>query len=70
LVFGFFGWGVFGVVVVCLVAFGYFVCVFANVVLQDNLGGNSRTVMVATISPASDNYVRAGILGFIFVYFD
>uniref|UniRef100_T1J0U1 Kinesin-like protein KIF13A n=1 Tax=Strigamia maritima TaxID=126957 RepID=T1J0U1_STRMM len=24
--------------------------------LKDNLGGNSRTVMVATISPASDNY--------------
>ena len=23
---------------------------------QDNLGGNSRTVMVATISPASDNF--------------
>ena len=23
---------------------------------QDNLGGNSRTVMVATISPAADNY--------------
>ena len=23
---------------------------------QDNLGGNSRTVMVATISPAEDNY--------------
>ena len=23
---------------------------------QDNLGGNSRTVMVATVSPASDNY--------------
>lgn len=26
------------------------------VLLQDNLGGNSKTVMVATISPASDNY--------------
>ena len=25
-------------------------------VFQDNLGGNSRTVMVATVSPASDNY--------------
>lgn len=24
--------------------------------MQDNLGGNSRTVMVATISPAADNY--------------
>nr|CAD7590077.1 unnamed protein product [Timema genevievae] len=24
--------------------------------LKDNLGGNSRTVMVATVSPASDNY--------------
>ena len=24
--------------------------------VQDNLGGNSKTVMVATISPASDNY--------------
>ena len=24
--------------------------------LQDNLGGNSKTVMVATISPAADNY--------------
>ena len=23
---------------------------------QDNLGGNARTVMVATISPASDNF--------------
>lgn len=23
---------------------------------QDNLGGNSKTVMVATVSPASDNY--------------
>lgn len=23
---------------------------------KDNLGGNSRTVMVATISPAEDNY--------------
>ncbi len=25
-------------------------------ILQDNLGGNSRTVMVATISPAGDNF--------------
>ena len=25
-------------------------------VLQDNLGGNSKTVMVATISPSADNY--------------
>ena len=24
--------------------------------MQDNLGGNSKTVMVATISPAADNY--------------
>lgn len=24
--------------------------------LKDNLGGNSKTVMVATVSPASDNY--------------
>ena len=24
--------------------------------VQDNLGGNSKTVMIATISPASDNY--------------
>ncbi len=24
--------------------------------LRDNLGGNSRTVMVATISPSADNY--------------
>lgn len=24
--------------------------------LKDNLGGNSRTVMVATISPAEDNF--------------
>ena len=23
---------------------------------QDNLGGNSRTVMIATFSPAADNY--------------
>ena len=23
---------------------------------QDNLGGNSRTVMVATVSPAADNF--------------
>ena len=25
-------------------------------ILKDNLGGNSKTVMVATISPAADNY--------------
>ena len=25
-------------------------------ITQDNLGGNSKTVMVATVSPASDNY--------------
>ena len=24
--------------------------------LKDNLGGNSRTVMMATVSPAADNY--------------
>lgn len=24
--------------------------------MQDNLGGNSKTVMVATVSPAADNY--------------
>ena len=24
--------------------------------LKDNLGGNSRTVMIATVSPAADNY--------------
>ena len=23
---------------------------------QDNLGGNSKTVMIATVSPSSDNY--------------
>lgn len=23
---------------------------------QDNLGGNSKTVMVATVSPSADNY--------------
>ena len=28
-------------------------CLF---MLQDNLGGNSKTVMVATVSPAVDNY--------------
>ena len=27
-----------------------------NYFSQDNLGGNSKTVMVATISPAADNY--------------
>lgn len=27
-----------------------------NVMFQDSLGGNSRTVMVATISPSADNY--------------
>ena len=25
-------------------------------IFQDNLGGNSKTVMVATLSPAADNY--------------
>ena len=29
---------------------------FFLLVFQDNLGGNSKTVMVATISPAADNY--------------
>jgi len=24
--------------------------------LQDNLGGNSKTVMIATLSPSADNY--------------
>lgn len=24
--------------------------------LQDNLGGNSKTAMIATVSPAADNY--------------
>lgn len=24
--------------------------------LKDNLGGNSKTVMIATVSPAGDNY--------------
>jgi len=24
--------------------------------MKDNLGGNSKTVMVATVSPAADNY--------------
>ena len=27
-----------------------------NIILQDSLGGNSKTVMIATISPAADNY--------------
>lgn len=30
-----------------------YVCFFT---VQDNLGGNSKTVMVATVSPAADNY--------------
>jgi hypothetical protein len=29
---------------------------FSHSLPQDNLGGNARTVMVATISPASDNF--------------
>lgn len=29
---------------------------FASFCLQDCLGGNSRTAMVATVSPAADNY--------------
>ena len=27
-----------------------------TLIFQDNLGGNSKTVMVATLSPAADNY--------------
>lgn len=27
-----------------------------GVCLQDNLGGNSKTAMIATVSPAADNY--------------
>lgn len=26
------------------------------VVIQDNLGGNSKTAMIATVSPSADNY--------------
>lgn len=26
------------------------------VLIQDNLGGNSKTAMIATVSPAADNY--------------
>lgn len=26
--------------------------------LQDSLGGNTKTVMIAAVSPASDNYVE------------
>lgn len=29
---------------------------FHECALQDNLGGNSQTAMIATISPAADNY--------------
>jgi len=29
---------------------------FCGCTLQDNLGGNSQTAMIATISPAADNY--------------
>ena len=35
---------------------GYFVQIFIELCAQDNLGGNSKTVMVATISPAADNF--------------
>lgn len=31
-----------------------FQCILS--IFQDNLGGNSRTVMVATVSPAADNF--------------
>lgn len=31
-------------------------CILLPFDFQDNLGGNSKTVMVATISPAADNY--------------
>ncbi len=31
-------------------------CMYLTCALQDNLGGNSKTVMVATISPAGDNF--------------
>lgn len=27
-----------------------------DVLIQDNLGGNSKTAMIATVSPAADNY--------------
>jgi hypothetical protein len=29
---------------------------YSMITLQDNLGGNSKTVMIATLSPAADNY--------------
>ncbi len=29
---------------------------FKSFIFQDNLGGNSKTVMVATLSPSADNY--------------
>ena len=29
---------------------------YSIITLQDNLGGNSKTVMIATLSPAADNY--------------
>ena len=31
-------------------------CVCVCVVAQDSLGGNSKTAMIATVSPAADNY--------------
>lgn len=37
-----------------LISFIFFLLLF--LFLQDSLGGNSRTAMVATISPAADNY--------------
>ena len=46
----------------CLVAHVcWFVCLCARgrpalAALQDNLGGNSKTVMLATVSPASENF--------------
>lgn len=37
-------------------AFALFLMSFAVCAHQDSLGGNSRTAMVATVSPAADNY--------------
>lgn len=31
-------------------------CLKKVVSVQDNLGGNSKTAMIATVSPAADNY--------------
>lgn len=35
---------------------GHEYCMLIFPCLQDNLGGNSKTVMIATLSPAADNY--------------